>query len=151
MTKLAYNINLQFYGDLHYMWCTPYFGSDYNSPTFMVPASSSPLEIYNTLKKEIQSRDLHGTLIKAKRTGIRRGIDYMERIGRITSVEAQKVRAVCKIAPREDFWPLLCIIPRIDAIPYNQTIDVKSKAHPLSQEYVVADVPTSAFDVINLG
>lgn len=73
MTMVAYNINKTFYRDLHYMWCTPYFGSDYESPHFTVPPSSSPLEIYNTLKKEIDGADLHQTKIKLNRQGIRKG------------------------------------------------------------------------------
>ncbi len=151
MTMLAYNINQQFYGNLHYMWCTPYFGSDYNAPTFTVPPSSSPLEIYNTLKREVEAGDLHGTLISVKRLGVRRGADTMERRGKITADIAQEIRAICKLAPREQFRPLLCIIPRLEALPYSQTVAVKAKAHPLSQEYVVADLPHAAFDVIRIG
>ncbi|RYG56171.1 MAG: hypothetical protein EON56_04565 [Alphaproteobacteria bacterium] len=151
MTTLAYNINKQFYGDLHYMWCTPYFGSDFTSPVFTVPKSSSPLEIYNELKKAVDSGDLHDTLIEAKRLGARRGADVMEKRGKITAEQAQEIRTICKIAPRDQFKPLLCVLPRKDALPYNQVVDVKSKAHPLSQEYVVADVPQTAFDVIRIG
>lgn len=151
MTMLAYNINKRFYGDLHYIWCTPYFGSDYNAPTFTVPPSSSPLEIYNSLKREVDAGDLHDTLIRVKRLGVRRGADAMQRRGKITAKEAQEIQAICKLAPREQFRPLLCIIPRIEVVPYSQSVNVKAKAHPLSQEYVLADVPHTAFDVIRIG
>ncbi|WP_441235516.1 hypothetical protein [Bradyrhizobium sp. 930_D9_N1_4] len=151
MTKLAYNINQQFYGNLHYLWCTPYFESDYSAPTFAVPPSSSPLEIYNRLKREVESGDGHDSLIKVKRLGARRGADAMEKRGKITAAQAKEIRTICKLADREQFKPLMCIIPRLEAIPYSQTVDVKSKAHPLSQEYVVADLPHTAFDVIRIG
>lgn len=151
MTTLAYNINLQFYGNLHYMWCTPYFGSDFSAPTFTVPPSSSPLEIYNTLKREVEAGDLHDSLIRVKRLGVRRGADTMVKRGKITPDQAKEIQAICKLAPREQFRPLLCVIPRLEVIPYNQTVNVKAKAHPLSQEYVVADVPHTAFDVIRIG
>lgn len=151
ITFLAYNISKQYYGDLHYMWCTPYFGTDYNSPTFTVPPSSSPLDIYNTLRREIEGGDLHDTLIRIKRLGVRRGADAMEKRGKITSQEAQEIRAICKLSPREHFRPLMCVIPRTSAIPYCTAIDIKAKANPLSHEYVIADIPGNDFDVIRIG
>jgi hypothetical protein len=151
MTFLAYNINQTYYGGLHYMWCTPYFGSDYNSPTFMVPESSSPLAIYNRLKNEIASGDRHDSLAETKRIGVSRGVDVMLKRGKITHEEAGEIHAICQLAEREDFRPLLCVLPRIEVAPYSQTVDVKAKAHPLSKEYIVADVPSSAFDVIRIG
>lgn len=151
MTFLAYNINMQFYGNVHYVWCTPYFGSDYNSPVFTVPSSSSPLQIYMDLKKEIDSGDLHGTLIGVKRLGIRRGADAMLRRGKISKNSRDDILVICRLATPEHFRPVLCILPRVDALPYVQPLSVKAKANPLSQEYIVADVPTSAFDVIRIG
>src|SRR5688500_14358554 len=87
MTVVAYNVNLQFYNNLHYLWCTPCFGPDYDSPHFAVPPSSSPLEIYRTFEKEIDGADLHGEKIKLNRLGIRKGADKMLSAGRITEDE----------------------------------------------------------------
>jgi hypothetical protein len=151
MTFLAYNINLQHYGGHHYMWCTPYFGSDYGSPIFTVPPSSSPLQIYMDLKREVDSGDLHGTLIKIKRLGIRRGADTMLKRGKITLDQRDDILAISQLATPEHFRPVLCILPRVEVLPYYCKVPVKSKANPLSQEYVVADVPTSSFDVIRIG
>jgi hypothetical protein len=151
MTTLAYNINQQFYKDLHYMWCTPYFGSDFNSPTFTVPPSSSPLEIYRTLQNEVDGGDLHDTLISVKRLGLERGADVMVKRNKITQDQATEIQAICRLAPANQFKPLLCVIPRLEVVTYCQKVDVKAKAHPLSQEFVVADVPQSAFDVIRIG
>lgn len=151
VTMLAYNINLQFYGGQHYMWCTPYFGSDFNSPVFTVPPSSSPHRIYLDLKSEVDGGDLHGTLIKIKRVGVSRGADEMLRRGMITTAERDDIITIAKKATPEHFRPLLCIIPKMDAIPFHQVVPVKYKANPLSQEYVLADVPTTAFDVIRIG
>lgn len=151
MTFLAYNINLQFYGGLHYTWCTPYFGSDITSPVFTVPPSSSPLQIYNDLKREVEGGDLHGTLIKVKRLGIRRGADVMLKRERITLEQKNDILAICQRATPEHFRPILCVLPKSEMIPYTQAVPVKARANPLSQEYIVADVPTKAFDVIKFG
>ncbi|ESY64812.1 hypothetical protein X742_24305 [Mesorhizobium sp. LNHC232B00] len=151
MTSVAYNINMRYYKGLHYLWCTPYFGSDFKSPHFTVPPSSSPLEIYNTFLKEIDGADRHGTKIKLNRLGIRKGAENMARLGRITSDEMKEIHAISKIALDHQFKPLLCVISRLEAVPYYKRIDVNSRANPLSLEYIVADLPQSAFDVIRIG
>jgi len=150
MTFLAYNVNMKYYGGLHYMWCTPYFGSNYQSPHFTVPPSSSPLEIYETLKKEIDGADLHGMKIRLNRIGIRRGADKMESRGIISSEQKREIHAISKGAQPQQFRPLLCIISRIEAVPYYQKINIKDRANPLSHEYIVADLPQTAFDVIRI-
>lgn len=151
MTYLAYNVNMQFYGGLHYTWCTPYFGSDMASPVFTVPPSSSPLQIYYDLKREVDGGDLHGTLIKVKRLGVRRGADAMLRRGKISLVQKNDILAICKLATPEHFRPVLCVLLKSEVLPYVQAVPVKARANPLSQEYIVADVPTAAFDVIKIG
>lgn len=151
MTALAYNINMTYYGGAHYMWCTPYFGSDYKSPHFTVPPSSSPLDIYNTLKKEIDGSDMHGTKIALNRSGIRRGADTMLKRGIIDSVQKREIHAISKTALPEQFRPVLCVIPRMEAVPFYTKVDIKRRANPMSHEYILADLPQSAFDVIRIG
>lgn len=151
MTAVAYNINMQHYGGLHYMWCTPFFGSNFQSPHFTVPPSSSPLEIYNTILKEIEGNDLHGTKIKLNRMGIRKGAEIMKKIGKISDDTYKEIITISKMAPTHQFKPLLCVISRLEAIPYYKKVDVRNKANPLSHEYIVADLPQSAFDVIRIG
>ena len=151
MTELAFNINKNYYNDAHYLWCTPYFGSDFTSPHFTVPPSSSPLEIYNTLKKEVEGMDHHDTKIKLNRRGIRRGASVMHQLGRITQDQHDEIVKISKSAKDNFFKPLLCVIPRMEAVPYYKKIDVKDKANPMSHEYIVSDLPQSAFDVIRIG
>ncbi len=151
MTAVAYNINCKYYNGRHYMWCTPYFGSNYQSPHFTVPPSSSPLEIYNTLMKEIEGADLHNTKIKLNRTGIRRGADAMMAKGVITSAQRLEILEIGRRAPMQQFRPLLCIVSRLEAVPYCHPVAISKKANPLSHEYILADLPQAAFDVIRIG
>ena len=151
MSWLTYNINMTYYGGVHYMWCTPYFGSNFQSPHFMVPPSSSPLEIYKMLRDEIDGVDLHGTKIKLNKMGVRRGAEIMKARGIIDIDQMREIHAICNKVPPEQFRPLLCIIPRMEAIPYYEQVDVMKKANPLSHEYIVADLPQAAFDVIRIG
>lgn len=150
MTTVAYNINMKYYGGLHYMWCTPYFGSNYKSPHFTVPPSSSPLEIYNTLNAEIDASDLHGTKIGLNRMGIRKGADAMLSRGKIDKDQHEEILTISDLAQPQQFRPILCVISRLEAVPFYQRVDVKSRANPLSHEYIVADLPQTAFDVIRI-
>lgn len=151
MTAVAYNVNIKYYGGQHYLWCTPYFGSDFTSPHFSVPPSSSPLEIYNIFKKEIDGADLHNFKIKLNRMGIRKGAASMLKAGRITDEQYNEIIVVSKLTPMQQFRPLLCVISRLEAVPYYKKVAVQAKANPLSHEYIVADLPQSAFDVIRIG
>ncbi|HAS6391814.1 hypothetical protein [Vibrio vulnificus] len=150
MTTLAYNINKKYYKDLHYMWCTPYFGSDFDSPHFTVPPSSSPIEIYNTLKKEVEGADHHNTKIELNRMGIRKGASIMLQLGKITQDQHDEIVYITKNAKDQHFKPLLCVISRIEAAPFYQKVDVKDRANPLSHEYILSDLPQSAFDIIRI-
>lgn len=150
MSQIAYSINVKYYGGLHYMWCTPYFGADYKSPHFTVPPSSSPLEIYSTLENEVIGGDLHGDKINLNRMGIRKGADHMLAEGRITAEEHSDIHAISKLSPLSAFRPLLCVIPRVEAVKYYRKVPVADMANPLSYEYIVADLPQSAFDLIRI-
>lgn len=150
MTELAFNVNSQFYGGRHYLWCTPYFGSNYQSPHFTVPPSSSPLEIYTTLKNEIVGSDRHANKIPLNRVGIKRGAEAMRARGLITDVDLQDIIQISDLAQPQQFRPLLCVIPRENAIASYKKVEVKDKANPLSYECIVSDLPQSAFDIIRL-
>jgi hypothetical protein len=150
MTKIAYSINVKYYGNLHYMWCTPYFGKDYNSPHFTVPPSSSPMEIYRTLENEVNGGDLHGHKIDLNRMGIRKGADQMLTANRITPDEHAEIHTISTLSPLSAFQPLLCVIPRLEALKYYKKVPIADMANPLSYEYIVADLPQSAFDLIRI-
>ena len=109
------------------------------------------LEIYNQISKEIEGSDLHSSKIKLNKMGIRKGAEAMLKRGKITEDACKEIITISKRAPMQQFRPLLCVISRLEAIPYYQKIDVRSKANPLSHEYIVADLPQSAFDVIRIG
>lgn len=151
MTTLAYNINKKYYKDRHYMWCTPYFGSDFESPHFTVPPSSSPVEIYNSLKKEIDGSDLHNTKINLNRRGIRKGASIMLKLGSITQSNYEEIIHITKQAKDQQFRPLLCVIARLEAIPFYQKVNIKDRANPLSHEYILSNLPQAAFDIIRIG
>lgn len=151
MTVVAYNINNRYYDGKHYLWCTPYFSSDYDSPHYTVPPSSSPFEIYKLFKQEAQATDQHGIKIPANRLGIKKGAVNMHARGKITKSQLREISHIAQKTERYQFRPILCVISRLEAVPHYRKVDIREKANPLSQEYILADLPQSAFDVISVG
>jgi len=151
MSFAAYNINRQYYKNLHYMWCTPFFSGDFKSPHYTVPPTSSPLDIYKQLQGEIMNADQHAHKIKALRVGIRRGAQVMAQRGKITASQMNDIFFMAKRLDKVMFRPLLCVISRLEAVPHYKAVPIGDKANALSHEYILADLPQSAFDVISIG
>jgi hypothetical protein len=75
-TKLAYEICQWYYGQKHYVWCSPYYdGPSRLSPYNSVAPSSNPREIYWNLLKDVKAADSHSIKINNVRSGILRGAD----------------------------------------------------------------------------
>jgi hypothetical protein len=150
-TWLAYAIAEQYYADGHYVWCTPHFDpSSVPSINYAVPASSSPIEIYRGLRKDVSSGDRHSAKIAANKAGILRGMEAQRSAGRITDESAAEIASIVEAADIQDFRPLCYVIPfqlvrdRIEAVPVSQ------RAHPLSAEFIIRSLPRDCFDVIGV-
>jgi hypothetical protein len=144
MSLVAYNVNRLYYKGLHYVWCTPYFSSNFDSPHYTVPPSSSPFEIYKQMQNEIKGADRHGVKIRLNRLGIRKGAEAMHHRGIITESILTEISLIAKTADLGQFRPLLCVISRLEAVPYYKTVAIGKKANPMSQEFILADLPQSA-------
>jgi hypothetical protein len=73
-TWLSYQICQHYYGQRHYVWCSPFFDADsVFSPPNAIPPSSNPRAIYWRLKQDVDSGDLHSAKIADVRDGIRNG------------------------------------------------------------------------------
>jgi hypothetical protein len=151
VTQLAFNINERYYRGLHYMWCTPCFDIDLKSPVYTVPPTSSPFQIYQTLAREVAAADLHSEKINANRVGIQRGALKMLERGVIDQKTAERIQNTAIVAPVASFRPLLCVISADRAHEHCTEVDITAMANPLSQEFIVEDLPRTAFDVISIG
>jgi len=103
-TLLAYKINETFYKGLHYVWCTPVFdGRKLTKLDGGVPPSSSPLEIYETLRENVRRKDDHSLRIDANRTGIKRGAEKQRLQGAITLDQERSIHRIVDKAGHLDF------------------------------------------------
>ena len=72
-------------------------------------------------------------------------------LGKIDQETHDEIVYISKKTKDQLFRPLLCVISRLDAVPFYKKVDVKNRANPLSHEYILSDLPQSAFDIIRIG
>lgn len=149
-TLLAYHINQKYYGELHYVWCSAFFGAEnVPSPYRPNPPSSSPQEIYDTLLKAVENSDRHSEKIRLNKAGLRRGATFKHGQGGITNTQRLEILDKVRLAQLADFKPLLYLIPYPLVSGLLSTVPVKHRANPLSEEYTIARLPRTSFDIIN--
>ena len=140
-----------FYRHDHYVWCTPYFDPRQNGRDTAVPPTSSPFEMYQALSEEVRRGDEHSSKIAENKVGILRGASAKRRARVITSDQEKQIGAIVKKAQIRDFRPLLYVIPFSLVVNRLREPPPEDKAHPLSAEYVIDNLPRNSFDVIEFG
>lgn len=148
-TWLSYQIAQRFYGQVHYVWCTPYFDMQHGSgSSYGVAPTSAPMEIYRNLSAEVRMGDTHSSKIAENKSGISRGAAAKLSAGVITSAQQVEIEAIVTRSPVQDFRPLLFVIPYDKVASLVVPVAVEQRAHPLSGEYVITELPRSHFDVL---
>lgn len=148
-TWLAFKISKEYYGDVHYAWCSPYFSArsvpayDYTNPP-----SSSPGEIYDRLFADVTRGDLHSSRIEANRVGIINGANKKAAEGVINNREKKEIHSIVRQAEILNFRPLLYVIPYSAVKDMVRVVPMNKRAHPFSVEYIVEMLPRDFFDVI---
>lgn len=147
---LAYSINEQYYGGLHYAWCSPYFHKDAVLPlqAQMVP-SSTPAAIYLEFTQGIKAGDLHCQKVKLNRDGLKTGAKASLKSHRISPAQFKDIIWTIENAQLADFRPVVYVIPfNKEVMKLIHTLHVSAKAHPFSPEYLIKELPRKLFDVI---
>ena len=151
-TWLAYMIAQKYYNGEHYVWCTPIFdprrSGDRDSA---VPPTSSPFEVYCSLAEEVARRDRHSRKVEENRAGVLRGANAKRRSGVIDEEQERDIVSIVNQAQLADFRPLMYIIPYSVVIDRMREPPLEDKAHPLSAEYIIDQLPREFFDVIEFG
>jgi hypothetical protein len=140
-TWLAYSVAEQYYGGIHYAWCSPVYDARAAEVHINIPPSSSPAAIYRWLLDDTRNGDRHSESIKRNTAGIQRG------------AEARRIQEIVEglaLAEFRDFRPVLYLIPYQQVLGIASRVPVADRAHPMSIEYVVESLPGSCFDMIEL-
>jgi hypothetical protein len=150
-TWLAYSVSARYYGDIHYVWCTPNFAVASGTTPVAFPPSSSPRDIARKLNEDIARADGHSALIASNRSGIRNGAAAKRKAGVITEDQQAEIATIVDLAILQDFRPLVYVIPVTDELRRRVTEPAAaSKAHPLADEFIITELPRALFDVIEL-
>ncbi|MGH6921758.1 MAG: hypothetical protein ACREJ0_29170 [Geminicoccaceae bacterium] len=150
-TLLAYRINQRYYGERHWVWCSPYRGSGSTATVdTAVPPSSSPLAIYRALHEDVKHNDHHSTKIEANRQGLVRGATMKLAAGAIDDLAASEIAEITRLAGVADFRPLLYVIPYALVDGSVRAVPVTQRAHPLSDEFQIESLSRQCFDIIEL-
>lgn len=150
-TVLAYRINRKYYGDVHYVWCAPEFGSaPLGGGAPGNPPTSRPLHRYRQLQAESQAGDLHSSLIGEQKAGLRKGADEKLKGGVITPPECDEIIQVIDSAPLSDFKPVIYAMAFAAVKHLAKRVPVAQRAHPLSEEYIIETLAGDIFDILNL-
>jgi len=143
-TLLAYNINEHFYNGIHYVWCSPRFDQRGNPP------SSNPKDIANSLNNDLQGSDRHSSKIEQNRTGLLKGVNAKHSAGIISDEKKDELLYIITNAEITHFKPLIYVIDK-RAVQNNLIyVPASKKASLFSQEYLIEQLETHQFDIINL-
>ena len=149
-TWLAYNIAERYYRGEHYVWCTPFFDSNVPGFRYTVAPTSTPRDVCINLYKEANRGDRHSTKIADNKVGILKGAAYKKAAGVINERQQSEIAAIVAAAERQDFTPLLYIIPAGPVTALLKDVPVEERANPLSVEYIIEALPHRCFDVIEI-
>lgn len=149
-TWLAFSIAERFYAGLHYAWCSPFFSPPGKLAGSAAPPTAIPREIYENLWHEAVEGDSHSSFVDRNRVGILRGAALKKAANVITDDQEAEIAEIIKLADVRNFVPLLYVIPYALVKDRAKIVPPKERAHPMSVEYRIEELPRSCFDVLEL-
>jgi hypothetical protein len=149
-TLLGYAIAERFYGGVHYAWCSPVFDGRTAAMHINIPPTSSPSGIYRQLWEETSRGELHSSAIPRVQNGVRNGANAKLTAGVISAPQHREILELIEGAAVREYRPVLYVIPfdRVEALV--EDVPVAERAHPLSVEFKVRELPRDHFDLIEI-
>src|SRR6266849_6203131 len=150
VTSVAFRINEQFYRSTHYAWCAPYFDMRRNQVGGIgkSPPSSNPFELYASFLRDARAGDLHSALIRQNKDGILRGASVRCAKGYMTEERRNEIARIIDLTVASDYTPLIYVIPTHGLETLIKPVEIRNRAHQLSPEFILEDLPRSKFDII---
>ena len=150
-SELAWQINVKYYNDVHFVWCTPDFGSSVSTSNLLNnPPSSQALKIYKTLDEAAKSSDRHSSAISENRMGLRVGVESKYEKGIIDEPQRDAIHYAIENTECIGFKPLLYIIPYEEVKDIITPVAVGEAANPSSTEYKIEELPGNKFKWVRL-
>lgn len=149
---IAHEFSMKYRAGIHFVWCSEYFdpstASSVSSAALIAP-SSSPVNIFRTLKSDCEREDSHSSLIKNYRKTFTRLAKSWLADGSITAAQCDEMIATVKSKSWRIWRPVLYIIPSENIIANNrlQRVNHKSRAS-YGEEMQIIDLAKHEFDII---
>lgn len=149
-TWLAFAIAERYYGGIHFAWCSPFFRPDAAVSSAAAPPTAIPGEIYDGFFEHVSRGDQHSPWIARNKIGILNGAEVKYASGVIDIPEWDNIKWTVEKAEIRDFRPLVFVIPFGGVEHLVEEVPPAERAHPLSVEYRIEELPRDRFDVIEL-
>lgn len=150
---IAYMINERYYKGFHYVWCSEVFDARRQyayGPHASIPPSSSPWEIYKTMREDVKRGDLHSANVQRLRKNILDGALEKLKAGKISKAQYKDIGKILEEALLSDFRPLLYVIPYQGVAKLVEEVPIEERAHPLSLELRIPALTRKHFDIIEV-
>jgi hypothetical protein len=113
------------------------------------PPSSTPGDIYRELREATSRGDKHNSKVAANKAGLLKGAVQKHKLGLIDDEQAQQIVSCVEASELIDFRPLLYVIPvTVEVSALLSEVPIQERAHPLSVEYLIENLPGDFFDII---
>lgn len=149
-TWLAFSIAERFYAGVHYAWCSPFFSPPSKLAGFAAPPTAIPREIFENLWHEAVEGDIHSSFVERNRVGILRGAEVRKAAKVITDEQEAEIAEIVSLADVRNFMPVLFVVPFAAIRERAKVVPPRERAHPMSVEYRIEELPRSSFDVLEL-
>lgn len=143
-TKIAKNIDDDFYGEKHFVWIALKFDDPDQA------ANSNPLTIANNFIREVVTFDGHHDRINANVVGILNGVKEMRKLNMISEEDKKDIMRRMHIATYDDFLPLLYVIDAKKVASRIIEVPPDKAAKPDSPEYKLLDLQNGEYELIDL-
>jgi len=146
---LAVRINRDFYANKHYVYCAPFF----NDRTRGVaqppqPSSSNPFVLWRDFGEAVRRNDPQAAVVKINRLGLKAGVVAKLTQGVIDRPTASHIDAIIDSAGAIYFQPLVLVIPVSLVEAVVERVPLVAKPNPLSEEFLVRELPGDCFEIL---
>ena len=144
VTSMAYKIAKDYYGNVHYAWCSTSFNSKEQPPT------SNPATLCERYLKIITTGDRHAREIIDNKAGILKGAKIKLDRGIIDKKIFNEIRALVAASKYVDYYPIIYVVNSRKVKERYLDIPIVEKASDKSEEYLIEDLQENEFQVISL-
>jgi hypothetical protein len=148
---MKFRINRDFFGDIHYVWCSPEFDSSVlnrYARGAATPPSSDPKTIYTELSEAARKGDEHAPKIASQKAVLTALAEDAFTKGRFSEADRDELVALVKHARFADWKPLLYVIPCTPEIAVRTALVPRDKRASHEEEFIISDLRRSEFHIL---